>query len=252
MASGTLSIPINTVVSDVRSRRRLGVDNLTLWVLSATTVLIHLLCTNRYGYFRDELYQIACSKHLAWGYVDQPPFAEFVLAIIGRSLGYSQLALRLLPALCGGVITLMLGAIARLLGGGRFAQSLAATAYLTGGVYLALDDYYSMNCFDHLFWVLAVYLLVRILQGADTRLWILFGLVAGMGLENKYSMGFLGVGLVVGLALTPARRHFLDKWLWVGGALAAVLSCRTSCGKCIIISPPPNSSTMRQWIKTCR
>jgi 4-amino-4-deoxy-L-arabinose transferase-like glycosyltransferase len=207
----------------VHSRRWLGVDNAALWALTATTVLIHLLCTNRYGYFRDELYQIACSKHLAWGYVDQPPFAEFVLAIIGRSLGYSQLALRLLPALCGGVITFMLGAVARQLGGGRFAQSLAATAYLTGGVYLALDDYYSMNCFDHLFWVLAIYLLVRILQGADTRLWILFGLVAGLGLENKYSMGFLGVGLVVGLALTPARRHFLDKWLWVGGALAAVL-----------------------------
>ena len=69
-----------------------------------------------------------------------------------------------------------MGVIARQLGGGRFAQSLAATAYMAGGVYLALDDYYSLNCFDHLFWALGIYILVRILQGADTRLWYLFGL----------------------------------------------------------------------------
>ncbi len=192
-------------------------------MLSAATVLIHLLCANRYGYFRDELYEIACSKHLAWGYVDLPPFSVVVLALVGRLLGYSQLALRLLPALCGGVITYTVGAIALQLGGRRFAQSLAATAYMAGGVYLALDDYYSMNCFDHLFWALGIYILVRILQGANPRLWILFGLVAGLGLENKYSMGFLGAGLVVGLMLTPARRHFLDKWLWIGGALGILL-----------------------------
>jgi len=52
---------------------------------------------------------------------------------------------------------------------------------------------------------------------------VLLGLVAGAGLENKYSMGFLGLGLIAGLALTPARRHFRDKWLWVGGALATAI-----------------------------
>ena len=117
----------------------------------------------------------------------------------------------------------LVGLIAKELGGGGFAQVLAVTAFIIGGVYLAVDNYYSMNCFDHLFWALAIYLLVRILQGGDTRLWVLFGLVAGLGLEDKYSMGFLGLGLVAGLALTPARKHFRDKWLWVGGALAAVI-----------------------------
>ena len=191
--------------------------------LASATVLIHLLCRNGYGYFRDELYAIACSKHLAWGYVDQPPFSEFVLAIVERVLGPSMSALRLLPAVCGGLVAFLVGIITRELGGGRFAQVLAATAYIVGGVYLAVADYYSMNCFDHLFWALGIYLLVRILKGGDTRLWLLFGLVAGLGLENKYSMGFLGLGLIVGLALTPARRHFLDKWLWLGGALAVVI-----------------------------
>ena len=94
---------------------------------------------------------------------------------------------------------------------------------MVGGVYLAIANYYSMNCFDHLFSALCSYLLVRILKGGDTRLWLVFGLVAGLGLENKYSMGFLGLGLIVGLALTPARKHFLDKWLWLGGALATLI-----------------------------
>jgi 4-amino-4-deoxy-L-arabinose transferase-like glycosyltransferase len=205
------------VTPDSRSHNRV------LIALAALTILIHLLCSTGYGYFRDELYAIACSKHLAWGYVDQPPFSEFVLAIIGRVLGYSQFALRLVPALCGGLVALLMGLMARQLGGRRFAQALAATSYLVGGVYLAIASYYSMNCFDHLFWAMSIYLLVRILQGGDTRLWVLFGLVAGLGLENKYSMGFLGLGLIAGLALTKARKHFLDKWLWVGGALAALI-----------------------------
>lgn len=205
------------------SRPKLLRDNQTLMFLALATVLVHLLCSNGYGYFRDELYFIACSKHLAWGYVDQPPFSEFVLAGIGNVLGYGRFALRLLPAVCGGSVAFVIGLIARQMDGGRFAQALAATAYIVGGIYLAMANYYSMNCFDHLFWALGIYLLVRILKGGDTRLWMLFGLVAGLGLENKYSMGFLGLGLIAGLALTPARRHLLDKWLWTGGALAALI-----------------------------
>ena len=210
-------------MNEPNSPRTIPPDDRMLISLALATVLIHFLSNSGYGYFRDELYAIACSKHLAWGYVDQPPFSEFVLALSGRLLGYSLFALRLLPALCGGFVAFLVGLIARELGGARFAQALAATAFIIGGVYLAIDNYYSMNCFDHLFWALAIYILVRILKGGDTRLWVLLGLVAGLGLENKYSMGFFGIGLIVGLVLTPARKHFLDKWLWVGGALAAVI-----------------------------
>ncbi len=210
-------------MNEPNSHRHIPPDDRMLLALALATVLIHFLSNGGYGYFRDELYAIACSKHLAWGYVDQPPFSEFVLALSGRLLGYSLFALRLLPAVCGGLVAFLVGLITRDLGGGRYAQALAATAFIIGGVYLAIDNYYSMNCLDHLFWALATCLLVRILKGGDTRLWVLFGLVAGVGLENKYSMGFLGLGLIVGLALTPARRHFLDKWLWVGGVLAALI-----------------------------
>jgi hypothetical protein len=209
---------MNTPVSERDARA----DDRTLISLALVTLLIHFLSNGGYGYFRDELYYIACSKHLAWGFVDQPPFSEFMLAISGHLLGYSLFALRFLPAVCGGLVAYLVGLIAFELGGGRFAQALAVIAFMIGG-FLAIDNFYSMNCFDHLFWAVAIYLLVRILKNGEPRLWILFGLVAGLGLENKYSMGFLGLGLIAGLALTPARKHFRDKWLWVGGALAIVI-----------------------------
>lgn len=210
-------------MSDAAIDAKQRTDNIILYSLALATLVIHLLCTGGYGYFRDELYYIACSKHLAWGYVDQPPFSELMLAISGRLIGFSLFSLRLLPAICGALVAYLVGLITRELGGGRSAQVLATLAFMVGGVFLAIDGFYSMNCFDHLFWALGVYVLVRILKYDETRLWILFGLIAGLGLENKYSMGFLGIGLIAGLALTPARKHFRDKWLWVGGGIATLI-----------------------------
>jgi hypothetical protein len=90
-------------------------------------------------------------------------------------------------------------------------------------VYLAIDNFFSMNCFDQVFWALAGYIVIRILKEGDPRLWVLVGLVSGLGLMNKYSMGFLGLGMVVGLVLTPARKQLLSKWLWLGGTVAFVI-----------------------------
>jgi hypothetical protein len=210
-------------MNETAVERKPRADDAILFALALATLTVHVLASHGYGYFRDELYYIACSKHLAWGYVDQPPFAALMLAICGRLLGYSLPALRFLPAMCGAAVTVLVGLMARELGGNRFAQVRAAVAFMVGGVYLSVSNFYSMNCYDHVFWALAIYILIRILKGGDTRLWLLFGLVAGIGLENKYSMGFLGLGLIVGLALTQARSHFRDRWLWVGGALATLI-----------------------------
>jgi hypothetical protein len=47
--------------------------------------------------------------------------------------------------------------------------------------------------------------------------------VAGLGLLNKHTMLLWGFGLVVGLVLTPARRYFASRWLWLGGLIAFVV-----------------------------
>jgi hypothetical protein len=202
------------------SRQFLLSEAAVLCYLAVLTVFIHFLANGGYGYFRDELYYMACGEHLAWGYVDQPPFVALMALVTRHLLGESLFALRFFPAICGGFVVLITGLIARELGGGRYAQALAAVAVIVAPVYLAIDNYFSMNCFDQVFWALAGYIVIRILKQDDAKLWLLFGVVAGVGLMNKYSMGFFGLGIVLGLLLTPARRQFLSKWLWLGGAIA--------------------------------
>ncbi|MDQ6626281.1 MAG: hypothetical protein M3Y69_09140, partial [Verrucomicrobiota bacterium] len=48
---------------------------------ATVTLLLHLLTNSRYGYFRDELYFIACSRHLASGYVDMAPLCAWILRL---------------------------------------------------------------------------------------------------------------------------------------------------------------------------
>ena len=65
--------------------------------------------------------------------------------------------------------------------------------------------------------------MVRIVKTGDQRLWLWFGLLAGLGLQNKYSMAVYGLGLVVGVLLTPERRALRQPWIWLGGAVAALV-----------------------------
>ena len=56
-------------------------------LIVAARLLLHLLTANRYGIFRDELYYIACSRHLDWGYVDMPPFIPAVTWLVTSLFG---------------------------------------------------------------------------------------------------------------------------------------------------------------------
>ena len=198
-------------------------DSTFLIALALIAFSAQILTSGRYGYFRDEFYYFACGEHLDWGYVDQPPFVALVAFMVRAILGESLLAIRFLPAVCNAVAIFLTGLMARELGGGRFAQGLAALATLIAPVFLILHHIFSMNCFDHVFWTALVYILIKILKEDRPRLWLLFGLVAGVGLMNKYSVGFLGMGLVVGLVLTPARKYLASQWLWLGGAIAFLI-----------------------------
>lgn len=176
-----------------------------------------------YGYFRDELYYIACSDHLAAGYVDQPPLSIWMLAVSRSLFGDSLVAIRLFPALAFGSLVFFSGLIAREVGGRRYAQALAALATTIAPVYLSIFNFYSMNAFDILFWALGAWIVLRILNGGDERLWLWFGVVAGLGLENKLSMLFFGFALICAIVLTAGRRHLLSRWFWLGGAIALLL-----------------------------
>lgn len=196
---------------------------LTVTVLVAGTTLFHLATAQGYGYFRDELYYLACSEHLAGGYVDHPPAIAFITWLVRHILGDSLGALRLLPALAAGATVYVTLLITRELGGGRLAEILAGIAVALAPIYLALFSILSMNAFDILLWSVAVLLVVRILRTGNQRRWLTFGLVAGLGLLNKISMLFLGFGILAGLLVSGTWEPLRRRWLWLGGLIAAGL-----------------------------
>lgn len=188
--------------------------------IAAAKLLVHLYAGRHYGYFVDELYYLACGQHLAWGYVDQPPLIAFIARFERAVFGDSLSAIRLLPALSGAAKVIVTALLARELGAGRFGQALAALTLLVAPGFLALDHFLSMNAFEPLFWMGCAYVVIRIIKTGNTRLWLWFGLWAGLGLENKHSMLIFGFGIIAGLLLTPERRILWNRWFWIAGALA--------------------------------
>jgi 4-amino-4-deoxy-L-arabinose transferase-like glycosyltransferase len=198
-------------------------SGLLLGGIALASVLLHLAFLRSYGWFRDEFYYVACGHHLDFGYVDHPPFVALVARLVTSIFGDSLAALRLVSAVVGAAVIYLTGRLARELGGWLFAQGLAAVCVLIAPVYLNLFHIFTMNGFDFLFWTLGALVVVRILKTENPKLWLLFGLVTGLGLENKHSMLFFGFGVFVGILLTPERRHFRSPWIWLGGAVAVLL-----------------------------
>lgn len=195
----------------------------SLIALCAAKLLLHIFTSVRhYGYFRDELYYLDMARHLDWGYVDAAPLIA-VYAKIALWMGGSLAALRILPALAGAGLIAISMLIARELGGGRYAQFLAGFFILLCPAVLMFDSILTMNAFEPLFWMAAILIVIRIMRTGDSRLWLWFGVLAGLGLENKHSTLSFGFAVTLALLLTQQRREFANKWIWIAGAIAVAL-----------------------------
>jgi 4-amino-4-deoxy-L-arabinose transferase-like glycosyltransferase len=204
--------------------RNYSTESVLIAVFGVAALLIHLLTNGRYGYFRDELYYIACARHLDFGYVDQPPLSILLLRLNQLLLGDSLFAIRLLPALATAATVALTGIITRELGGRTWAVALACAGSLCALFNLAVGNFFSMNAFEPLFWMGTIYLLVRIINGGSPTLWLWLGVLLGLGLENKHSTAFFAAGILIGLLLTPERRQFAQKYIWLGGAIAVAIA----------------------------
>lgn len=196
------------------------------WPIAALAVIKVLLCLGASffdQFFRDEFYYIACSRHLDWGYVDHPPLIAYITFLSRQLLGESLLAYRFFPALTGGLIVFFSARLTGELGGNRFAQQLTGMAVLISPIFLATHSFLSMNVFDHGFWLLGIYMLVKAVKTGSSFYWLAFGALAGVGLLNKLSILFLGFGVFLGLLLTGKRTWFATPWPWLAGALALLI-----------------------------
>lgn len=177
--------------------------------LAGAKLLLHLFTATRYGIFRDEMYYLACSQHLAWGYVDHPPMNVFIAWFARHVFGDSLLGLRLLPAIAGATLVWMAGQFAREMGGSRFAQALAALAVIPVPIYLIMHHWLTMNAFEPLLWMGCLWCVVRAINRGEPRYWFWFGTLTGIGLETKYSIAFLVLGV--------SRASFSQERLVVAG-----------------------------------
>lgn len=206
-----------------RSTSRFFSGEALVLALASAKLIFHLLTANRYGIFRDELYYLACGEHLDWGYVDQPPLIALVAWIARHIFGDWLIGIRLFPALAGAATVWLAGKLTREMGGGTFAQVLAALAVICVLIYLVVHHWLTMNAFEPLVWMACVWCIVRAINRNDARYWIWFGVFTGVAMQTKYGIAFFVVAVVIGLILTRERRFLITKQFWIGATIAFLI-----------------------------
>ena len=194
-----------------------------IWLIALAKLLFHIYFNNRYGYFRDEFDYISCGDHLAWGYVDQPPLIPFLIHINRAILGDSLRSIRFIPALASSLLVVQTALIAREFGGRRFALLLSAIAIVIAPQYLSDGSLLGTNCLEPNLWMGCAWFAILAIKRARPSYWLWFGVVAGLGMQEKYSIAVFGFGIVIGLLLTEQRRVFLNPWIWLGGVAAFLI-----------------------------
>jgi Dolichyl-phosphate-mannose-protein mannosyltransferase len=219
MASTTNSVSVLA-----RGRQSFFAEGMAIfWVIALAKLLFHYYFNNRYGYFRDEFDYMACGERLAWGYVDQPPLIPFLIHICRAVLGDSLRCIRFIPALASSLLVVQTAFLARELGGRRYAVLLSAICAVVVPQYLSNGSLLGTNCLEPNLWMGCAYFAILAIKRNDPRYWLWFGVVAGLGMEEKYSIAVFGFGMVVGLLFTEQRRVFLNKSIWLGGLTAFLI-----------------------------
>ncbi|MBD5634267.1 MAG: glycosyltransferase family 39 protein, partial [Candidatus Eremiobacteraeota bacterium] len=188
---------------------------------------MHIAVAGGYGYQRDELYFISCARHLAWGYVDQPPLIAVIAKVALSLFGDSLYGLRFLPALAAAATVALTGRLTHRLGGGPFAQSIAMVGIALAPFYLAIGNLLTMNAFEPLFWIGAAYLFSKADENDRPSTWAALGTVCGLGLINKYSMFFFLGSCFVAILFSPERRCFARPGFALAVAIAAAFVAPT-------------------------
>lgn len=178
--------------------------------------MIHMLTASNYGYLSDEMYTIAMSKHLAFGYVDLPPLVPALVALFRVLFGETLFAIHILSSLAGAATLVFVCLITKELGGKLFAIGLSAVGFMIAPVWLTMNSFCAYDGFDQLILAIFLYVLVMLIKTDNKRLWLPLGLIAGLAFMTKATILFLGLGFLIALMLSKYRKHLLTRWPWLG------------------------------------
>jgi len=192
------------------------------WIAAGLTLVFHALGNAHYGFFRDELYFIICGRHPDFGYVDQPSLTP-LLSAASQAFGQSLFALRFVAGLCAAAAVYITCLLVEELGGGAFAQILAAICVALAPVLASFGTKVSTDMLGLPLWVLAAMFAWRALR-RDPRWWIGAGAALGMAFNAKYSVIFFAAALIGGLIVAGEGRKLVDRWFAYGAVLGIALA----------------------------
>ncbi len=202
-----------------------SISSVTLAIIISAVLkfALHLYMAPGYSFFGDELYTIALSKHLAFGYVDLPPLVPALMALSRALLGESLLAYRIVPALAGSVTLVFVCLITREFGGKTFAVALSALGFIVTPIWLGADSIFCYDSIDQMVLAGFLYVLVRFLRTGNRRLWLLLGVIAGIACNTKMTLPFLGPGFLIALLVSKYRKDLLTPLPWLGAAICLLM-----------------------------
>jgi hypothetical protein len=208
----------------VRGTYRLQPLDRRAFTAAAALFALLMVFSAGYGFHRDELYFLDCARHLALSYVDQPVFTPLVARVALNLFGVSVVGLRLFAAVAAAATVVCGGALAREFGGGSRAQFLSALGCAVSPALIGADHLMGPTAFDILAWTALALVVVRIRRTGNLRLWPVAGLVLGLGLTNKHSIGFFALALLVGTVASGGWRLMANRWFALGAVIAGMFS----------------------------
>ncbi|HEX2646745.1 MAG TPA: glycosyltransferase family 39 protein, partial [Candidatus Dormibacteraeota bacterium] len=187
-------------------------------------VALHLATNGTLGFHTDELYYLDCGRHLAFGYVDFPPIVPVLARLETGLLGTTPWTLRVLPTLLGGFLVALSGLYVRRLGGSLLFQGLALLSAIAAPYLLGTNWVFQTVTFDQVTWMVAMYWFLCLVLDRRPRHWIFLGVTLGVGLEVKYTIAGLILGIGVAVLMTPALREQLrTRYPWMAAGIALLI-----------------------------
>jgi 4-amino-4-deoxy-L-arabinose transferase-like glycosyltransferase len=203
--------------------------------LAGLFFLLHVVTNlvTAYGIHRDEFLYFAMGRHLRLWHMDFPPAIAILSEIQRFLLGDSLVAVRMVPALASSAIVVLSALLARELGGGRLAQGFAALAVVASVFFQRAGNLFQPVILDALWWTVGFYALARLCRGdrPEGRWWLALGLAGGVGLLTKFSVLFLGFGVLVALLATGHRRALRTRRPWLALLVALLIGSPSVVGQ---------------------
>lgn len=175
------------------------------------------------GFHRDEYLYLAFGDHPAWGYFSVPPFIGVISFLVEMASNGSNFWARFLPAIAGGLSVFIIALIVKEAGGKLFALAMACMAFIFSPIYLRVNSLLQPVSFDVLFWLLSMFLILRMLRTKDTRLWYPVFITWGVGFLNKYLIAILIIATLGALLLSRDRKLLFTRSFLIGGLVSLLM-----------------------------